>query len=44
MYALMSEGLHMEEARATSAVLIILVLIINSMSKLVLKKSGDSNE
>lgn len=44
MYALMSEGLHMEEARATSAVLIILVLIINSISKLVLKKSGDSNE
>ena len=40
MYALMSEGLHMEEARATSAVLMILVLVINFLSKLICRTKG----
>lgn len=44
MYALMSEGLHMEEARATSAVLIVLVLLINFASKLVLRVSGENED
>ncbi len=45
MYALMSEGLHMEEARATSAVLLVLVLLINLMSRLiVLVKGGGRDE
>lgn len=44
MYALMSEGLHMEEARATSAVLLILVLLINLLSKVVLRVKGGEDE
>lgn len=45
MYALMSEGLHMEEARATSAVLLVLVLLINLMSRLiVIVKGGGRDE
>lgn len=44
MYALMSEGLHMEEARATSAVLLVLVLIINLMSRLILKVKGGGGD
>ncbi len=44
MYALMSEGLHMEEARATSAVLLVLVLLINLMSRLILKVKGGGRD
>lgn len=44
MYALMSEGLHVEEARATSAVLLVLVLLINLMSRLILKVKGGRDE
>ncbi len=44
MYALMSEGLHMEEARATSAVLLILVLLINLMSRLIVKVKGGGRD
>ena len=44
MYALMSEGLHMEEARATSAVLLILVLVINTGSRLVIRRKGGKDD
>ena len=44
MYALMSEGLHMEEARATSAVLLILVLAINTGSRLVIRRKGGKDD
>ena len=44
MYALMSEGLHMEEARATSAVLLVLVLLINFLSKLIVRVKGGSSD
>lgn len=38
MYALLSEGLYMEEAYATAVVLLILVLIINMLSGLIAKR------
>lgn len=38
MYALLSEGLYMDQAYATAVVLLILVLIINILSGLVAKK------
>ncbi len=38
MYALLSEGLYMEEAYATAVVLLALVLIINMLSGLIAKK------
>ena len=38
MYALLSEGLYMNEAYATAVVLLILVLIINMLSGLIAKK------
>lgn len=38
MYALLSEGLYMEEAYATAVVLLVLVLIINMLSGLIAKK------
>ncbi len=44
MYALMSEGLHMDEARATSAVLLILVLVINTGSRLVVRRKGGKDD
>ncbi len=44
MYALMSEGLHMDEARATSAVLLILVLVINTGSRLVIRRKGGKDD
>ncbi len=44
MYALMSEGLHIKEARATSAVLLILVLFINLLSKVVCRVKGGEDE
>ncbi len=44
MYALMSEGLHMEEARATSAVLLVLVLFINLLSRLICSAKGVKDE
>ena len=40
MYALASEGLHLNETYATAVVLIILVLIINGLSELVVKSLG----
>ena len=40
MYALTSEGLHMEEARATAAVLMVLVLALNFFSNKIGKKLG----
>lgn len=44
MYALMSEGLKMDEARATAAILLVLVLLINLSSRLILRKKGDKDE
>lgn len=38
MYALLSEGLYMNEAYATAVVLLILVLVINMLSELIAKK------
>lgn len=38
MYALLNEGLYMEEAYATAVVLLVMVLLINSLSGLVAKK------
>ena len=38
MYALLSEGLYMEEAYATAVVLLIMVLIINMLSGLIAKR------
>ena len=38
MYALLSEGLYMNEAHATAVVLLILVLVINMLSGLIAKK------
>lgn len=38
MYALLSEGLYMEQAYATAVVLLVLVLIINILSGLIAKK------
>ena len=38
MYALLSEGLYMNEAYATAVVLLILVLIINMLSGLIAKR------
>lgn len=38
MYALFSEGLHIDEAYATGVVLLILVLITNALSSLIAKK------
>ena len=40
MYALLSEGLYMEQAYATSVVLLILVLGINTLSGFIAKKVG----
>ena len=44
MYALTSEGLHMEEARAVAAVLMVLVLIVNFISNRLGKMVGGKNE
>ena len=38
MYALFSEGLHMDEAYATGVVLLVLVLLINWLSSIIAKK------
>lgn len=43
MYLLMNEGLHMDEAAATGAILLIVVLIINTISKIFMKKIGRNN-
>lgn len=40
MYALLSEGLYMEQAYATSVVLLVLVLGINTLSGFIAKKVG----
>lgn len=39
MYALASEGLHINQAYATAAVLLVIVLLINRLSALLAKKS-----
>lgn len=38
MYALLSEGLHTEEAYATAVVLLVMVLLLNGLSELAAKK------
>ena len=38
MYALLSEGLHTEEAYATAVILLIMVILINALSSFVAKK------
>ena len=40
MYALLNEGLYMEQAYATAVVLLLLVLGINALSALIAKKVG----
>lgn len=40
MYALLSEGLYMKEAYATSVVLLLLVLLINGLARLLFKRIG----
>lgn len=44
MYALLSEGLYMEEAYATTVVLLVLVVGINAVSGYVARKVGVNNE
>lgn len=44
MYALLSEGLYMEEAYATAVVLLVLVVGINAVSGYVARKVGVNNE
>ena len=44
MYALTSEGLHMDEARAVAAVLMVLVLVVNFISNKLGKMVGGKNE
>ena len=43
MYALLSEGLYMEEAYATAVVLLIMVLVINMLSGLIAKRLSAKN-
>lgn len=43
MYALTSEGLHMDEARAVAAVLMVLVLAVNMISNRIGKSVGGEN-
>ena len=38
MYALLNEGLYMEQAYATAVVLLVMVLLINALSSLIAKK------
>ena len=38
MYALLSEGLYMEEAYSTAVVLLVMVLFINMLSGLIAKR------
>lgn len=38
MYALLNEGLYMEQAYATAVVLLVMVLLINGLSSLIAKK------
>lgn len=40
MYALLNEGLYMDQAYATAVVLLVLVVIINTISTLIAKKAG----
>lgn len=44
MYSLLNEGLHMEEAYATSVVLVVFVLGMNGLSKLIASKVGTKKE
>lgn len=43
MYALLSEGLYMEEAYATAVVLLVMVLIINMLSGVIARKLSAKN-
>ena len=38
MYALLNEGLYMEQAYATAVVLLVMVLLINALSAFIAKK------
>ena len=40
MYAISTEGLHMDESYATAVVLLIMVFIINSMSQFIARRIG----
>ncbi|MDR2639141.1 MAG: phosphate ABC transporter permease PstA [Helicobacteraceae bacterium] len=40
MYALSSEGLHIDEGYATAAVLLVIVIVINALSAYIAKKAG----
>ena len=44
MYALMSEGLYMNEAYATAVVLLMMVILINAASNRIAKLIGGKNE
>ena len=44
MYALLSEGLYMEQAYATAVILLIMVIIINALSGILAKKVGVKND
>jgi phosphate transport system permease protein len=40
MYALLNEGLYMEQAYATAVVLLVMVVCINALSSFIAKKAG----
>ena len=40
MYALLNEGLYMEQAYATAVILLVLVVGINALSSFIAKKAG----
>lgn len=44
MYALLNEGMYMEEAYATAVVLLLLVVCINALSAFIAKKAGVKEE
>lgn len=44
MYALLSEGLYMNEAYASALILLLLVIVINSISNKIAKKMGGKDE
>ena len=44
MYTISTEGLHVDQSYATAVVLLILVLGVNSLSALIVKKVGRRNQ
>ena len=44
MYALLNEGLYMEQAYATAVVLLVMVVCINALSSFIAKKAGVKSE